>query len=77
MRQVTVREMRRLLPDIEGALRAEGELILTRRGKPVARLVALAPERPRRPSNADLRALMPAHEVTSEQLVREDRDARG
>ena len=77
MRQVTVREMRELLPEIEAALRADGELILTRRGKPVARLVPLVAERPRRPSNADLRAMMPLQEVTSEQLLREERDARG
>jgi antitoxin (DNA-binding transcriptional repressor) of toxin-antitoxin stability system len=76
MRQVTVREIRSLLPEIEGTLRAEGELILTRHGRPVARLVAVAPEHPRRPSNADLRALMPSHQIASEQLVREDRDAR-
>jgi antitoxin (DNA-binding transcriptional repressor) of toxin-antitoxin stability system len=76
MRQVTVRQMRELLPEIEKELHAEGELILTRRGTPVARLVPLAPTA-RRPSNADLRAMMPLQTVTSEQLVREDRDERG
>jgi antitoxin (DNA-binding transcriptional repressor) of toxin-antitoxin stability system len=77
MRHVTVREMRELLPEIEAALRADGELILTRRGKPVARLVPLVAEQRRRPSNADLRAMMPLQKVTSEQLLREERDARG
>jgi antitoxin (DNA-binding transcriptional repressor) of toxin-antitoxin stability system len=77
MRQVTVREMRELLPEIEQALRTEGELILTRRGKPVARLVPVPAYPPYRPSNADLRAMMPFQEVPSEELIREDRDARG
>ncbi len=77
MRQVTVREIRRLLPEIEATLQAEGELILTRRGRPVARLVAVETAHPRRPSNADLRALMPIQQRTSEELIREDRDARG
>ena len=77
MRRVTVREMRAMLPGIEAVLQGEGELVLTRRGRPVARLVPVAAERPRRPSNADLRALMPVQEVASERLVREDRDGRG
>jgi antitoxin (DNA-binding transcriptional repressor) of toxin-antitoxin stability system len=76
VRTVTIREIRRLLPEMEGILGAEGELILTQHGRPVARLVALQPALRRRPSNADLRALMPPQETTSEQLVREDRDAR-
>ena len=66
MRQVTVREIRRLLPDIEAALRS------ARRGRPMARLVAVETWYPRRPSNADLHALMPTRQITSEQLVRED-----
>ena len=38
MRQVTVREIRRLLPEIEATLQSEGELILTRRaGPPIGR----------------------------------------
>jgi antitoxin (DNA-binding transcriptional repressor) of toxin-antitoxin stability system len=77
MRQVTVREIRDLLPEIEEALRAEGELILTRRGKPVARLVPVVPARPRRPSHAEFRGRMQPQDVPSEALVRKDRDARG
>jgi antitoxin (DNA-binding transcriptional repressor) of toxin-antitoxin stability system len=77
MRRVTVREMRELLPEVEAALRAEGEIVLTRRGKPIARLLPMPEQRPRRPSNADLRAKMPFQEIPSEVLIREDRDARG
>lgn len=77
MRRVTVREMRELLPEIEAALQAEGELVLTRRGKPVARLVPIAPARPRRASHAAFRARTQPQDIPSEVLVREDRDARG
>ena len=76
MRSVNVREMRQLLPDIEQELRREGELILTKRDKAVARIVPMPSERPRRPSNAEFRASMPFQEVPSEVLIREDRDAR-
>ena len=76
MRRVTVREIRRLLPEIEAALRAEGELIVTKRGRPIARLTAVEPTATRRPSNADLRALADANGILSEDLVRADRDAR-
>jgi antitoxin (DNA-binding transcriptional repressor) of toxin-antitoxin stability system len=76
MRRVTVREMRELLPEVEAALRAEGEIVLTRRGRPIARLVPMPEERPRRPSHAEFRASMPFQEIPSEVLIREDRDAR-
>jgi antitoxin (DNA-binding transcriptional repressor) of toxin-antitoxin stability system len=75
MRRVTVREVRSLLPTIDATLAAEGELILTRRGKAIARLLPAVPRRPR-PSNADLRAQCPFQDVPSEVLIRDDRDAR-
>lgn len=76
MRRVSVREMRALLPDLERALAEEGELVLTRHGRPIARLTAAAEDRLRRPSHADLRARMPFQEVPSEVLIRQDRDKR-
>jgi antitoxin (DNA-binding transcriptional repressor) of toxin-antitoxin stability system len=76
MRKVSVREMRALLPELETTLAQEGELLLTRHGKPIARLMAAAQGRPHRPSHADLRATMPYQEVPSEVLIRQDRDER-
>ena len=38
MRAVSVREMRALLPGLEDELAKSGELIVTRRGRPIARL---------------------------------------
>jgi antitoxin (DNA-binding transcriptional repressor) of toxin-antitoxin stability system len=76
MRRVTVRQMRELLPDIEAALAAEGEMVLTRRGRPIARLVPVA-ETPAHPlSTATLRARTPPLVVPSEVLLRQERDER-
>ena len=75
MRHVTVREMRALLPDLEATLAREGEIVVTRRGRPIARLSSLASE-DRRPSHAAFRARLPYQEVPSELVVRQDRDER-
>jgi len=45
MRQVTVRQMRELLPEIDADLRANGEIVLTRRGKPIARMMPMPVEK--------------------------------
>ncbi|HMR33308.1 MAG TPA: hypothetical protein PKA13_08525 [Geminicoccaceae bacterium] len=75
MRRVSIREIRELLPHLDATLADEGELVIERRGKPIARLLPVAP-RMRRPSNADLLATCPYQEIPSEALIREDRDAR-
>ena len=76
MRIVSVREMRELLPDLETTLAEEGEIVLTRRGRPIARLTAAAPHHRGRPSHAEFRARMPFQSVPSEVLIRQDRDER-
>jgi prevent-host-death family protein len=75
MRSVSVREMRTALPRLEQLLAEEGEIVITRNGKPVARVL---PTRTARsiPSHADLRSRMPRLEVGSEVLIRQDRDER-
>ena len=75
MRSVSVREMRAALPRLEQLLAEEGEIVITRNGKPVARVL---PTRMREgiPSHADLRGRMPRLEVGSEMLIRQDRDER-
>lgn len=75
MRTLTVREMRAALPDLERLLESEGELLVTRRGKAVARILP-AVKRGGMPTHADLRAKMPRVEVGSEVLIRQDRDER-
>jgi antitoxin (DNA-binding transcriptional repressor) of toxin-antitoxin stability system len=60
----------------EEILAREAEIIITRRGRPIARLTAMQPAA-ERPSHADLRAKMPRMKVGSGQLVRLDREERG
>lgn len=82
MKNLNVREVRQELAHLEDLLQQEGELVITRRGKPVARVLpfetSAVPTTPKRvPSMKWLRDQMPYQEIGSEVLIREDRDARG
>lgn len=74
MRTVTVREAREGLSRLEKLL-AEGDVTITRRGEPVARLVPIGGNRPV-PSRKALRESMPPMAEGSERAIREERDAR-
>jgi len=76
MRSISVREMRVVLPKLEELLAQEGEILITRNGEPVARVLPAVPQRGI-PSRSELRRRMRWVEVGSEVLIREDRDARG
>ena len=74
MKSITVRETRQGLSRLEELL-AEGEVTITRRGKPVARLLPIGGSRPV-PSHKDLRDCIPRLRRGSERLQREERDDR-
>jgi len=75
MRALSIREVRAALGNIEEIVEKEGELLITRHGKPVARIVPV--ERPRRlPSHKAFRDSMPPMTVSSAELIRADRDER-
>jgi antitoxin (DNA-binding transcriptional repressor) of toxin-antitoxin stability system len=76
MRSISVREMRAALPNLEQLLAVEGEILITRSGKPVARVLPTVRQQGI-PSRSELRRRMRRVEVGSEVLIREDRDARG
>jgi antitoxin (DNA-binding transcriptional repressor) of toxin-antitoxin stability system len=78
MKTLGVREMRASYGALETALKEEGEVILTHHGKPFARVLPIeAPVPPRKmPSLAEHRAKIPFQTISSEVLIREDRDAR-
>ena len=80
MRVITVREMRAALTRLDELLAREGELVITRRGRPIARLLPARPAAgagaPPMPSHAGFRARMPRLAVGSEALIRADRDER-
>ena len=75
MKTLSIREMRFALSHLDELVAEAGELVVTRRGRPLARIL---PARPRHciPSRAELRASMPRLKVPSEVLVREDRELR-
>jgi prevent-host-death family protein len=75
MRTVTIRQLRAALPGLDRLVAKEGEVLVTRRGRPLARLLPVRSVR-LMPSNAALRASMRRLSVPSEVLIRQDRDGR-
>ena len=75
MQQLSVREMRESIGKLDHLVNEAGELIVTRNGKPIARILPIQGSR-QRPDHADLRQSQPASEVSSTTLIREDRDER-
>lgn len=75
MRELSIREMRAELGRLGKLLESESELVITRHGQPIARVLPLGPRR-KRPSHADLRAAIPRLATGSEDHVRADRDER-
>ncbi|MSP60592.1 MAG: type II toxin-antitoxin system Phd/YefM family antitoxin [Myxococcales bacterium] len=75
MKTLTIRDAREALTHLDELLAREGELTITRRGEPIARLLPVGSPRPI-PSHRALRASMPRLRRPSERLVREDRDGR-
>ena len=76
MKTLTIREMRGALTHLDELLDEEGEILITRRGRAVARLLPVRRRGRTAPSHAELRAAMPRMAEGSEALVRRDRDAR-
>jgi antitoxin (DNA-binding transcriptional repressor) of toxin-antitoxin stability system len=48
MKTITIRDLRQRWPEAEAALQIEGEILVTRDSKPVAKPVRVAPDGPRR-----------------------------
>jgi len=75
MKKLNIRETRQSLSHLDRLLAVEGEMMITRRGEAIARVVGVARKRSI-PSHRDLRERMPRLRKGSEKMVREDRDAR-
>ena len=75
MKELNIREARQSLSRLEKLLDEEGEITITRRGEPIARVVPVVPLR-KIPSHQDLRQKMPRMKKGSEFLVRSERDLR-
>ncbi len=80
VQKVNVKEARRDISRLLDEVQAGGEVVIFRRGQPVARLVAV--EQPGKkarqfPDHSSLRALLPPAKTGGMVLVRELRDERG
>lgn len=75
MKNLSIREVRKELAQLDELVSREGEVVVTRRGRPIARLLPLRSKRPM-PSHADLRASMPRLKKGSQKHIRADRDER-
>jgi len=75
MKKITIREARQSLTHLDRILAAEGEVVITRRGQPIARLARIGRKRAI-PSHRDLREAMRPMRRGSKEMIRQDRDAR-
>ena len=75
MKKLSIREARQSLSHLDRLLEIEGEVTITRRGDPIAKLVQVGRKRPI-PSHRDLREGMQRMHKGSETLLRKDRDGR-
>ena len=48
MKTITIRDLRQRWPETEKSLQVENEIVITRDGEPVAKLVRVVPEKPKR-----------------------------
>ena len=75
MKKIGVRDRRAMLPRHEALVACEGEVVIARRGRPIARLLPVRATGLML-SHAEFRAGMPRLGTGSEVLVRRDRSGR-
>lgn len=75
MTELSIREMRNALAHLDELLAKNGEIIITKHGKAIARILPMR-EKIQRPTHDELRKKMGKFSITAAQLIREDRDAR-
>lgn len=75
MKELNVREMRAAIGRLDEIVEEAGEVIVSRHGRPIARILPVRGRRPR-PDHADLRACMPRLDTPSAELIRSERDER-
>ena len=75
MKKLSVREMRANIGRLDELVDEAGELIISRRGQPIARVLPVSRQR-QRPDHADLRRRTPLLTTSSAELIRAERDER-
>lgn len=76
MATVNVREAREHLPELLDRVEHDEEVVVVRRGKPVARLVPVEHTAKRLPSLSGFRKSIGSNGTSSAELVRRERDER-
>ena len=77
MKRVGIREARQALPQLVDQAEAGEEIIITRQGRPVAKIVPAPKAMRALPSLSDFRSRLGRSGAPSAQLLREERNARG
>ncbi len=75
MKKLSIREARQSLSHLDRLLEEQGEITITRRGKPIGRVTAIGGKKAI-PSHKELRMKMRRVKTESRTLVREDREGR-
>jgi len=75
MKELNIREMRANIGRLDELLEDAGELVISRRGKPIARVLPVSRQR-ERPDHADLRRRTSLLTTPSAELIRAERDER-
>lgn len=75
MKEINVRELRAVVGRLDELVEGAGELIISRRGRPIARVLPVSGRR-NRPDHAELRCRMPQLRSCSSALIRSERDER-
>jgi prevent-host-death family protein len=76
VKHIGIKQARQELPDLIDRAEAGEEIIITRQGKPVAKLVAAPKALKQLPSLAEFRRDLGRGGTPAAQLVREERNAR-
>ena len=76
MKELNVREMRAVIGQLDKLVEEAGEIVVSRRGSPIVRILPISGKR-RRPDHADLRARIRRLSTSSAVLIRAERDERG
>lgn len=75
MQTLSIREVRGALGRLDEILGATNEIIITKHGEAIARIIPIKGRR-RRPTHEELHALTKKLSVPSEELLRDERDER-
>lgn len=75
MQTLNIREIRNAMGNLEKLLNTSGEVIITKHGRAIARILPMQGKL-QRPTHEDLHRLTKKLAVSSEKLVRDSRDER-